>query len=102
MKFVVASGEHLQDWLGLASLLWPNVGQEDLRQLFAETLHPELIQVDLRQLGAEFSSRRGKKLNVCRPNGGLIRKWIRKCENFAPRHFRSPGLPEAEKIGQSR
>src|SRR5712692_3079017 len=75
---------------------------EDLRQLFVETLHPELIQVDLRQLGAEFSSRRGKKLNICGPNSHLIRKWICKAENFAPRHSRSPGRPEAEKIALSR
>jgi hypothetical protein len=73
---------------------------EDLRQSFVETLHPELIQVDLRQLGAEFSSRRGKKFNICRANGRLIRKWICKCENFAPRHFRTPGFPEAEKIAR--
>ena len=66
---------------------------EDLRQLFVETLHPELVQVDLCQLGAEFSSRRGKKLNIRRPNSGLIRKWISEAENFAPRHCRSPGFP---------
>jgi len=76
----------------------PDFAGEDLRQLFAETLHPELIQVDLRQLGAEFTSRRGKKLNIRRANGGLIRKWIRKAENFAPRHFRTPGFPETEKL----
>jgi hypothetical protein len=74
----------------------------DLRQLFVEALHPKLIQVDLRQLGAEFSSRRGKKLNIRGPNSRLIRKWICKAENFAPRHSRSPGLPEAEKIALSR
>jgi hypothetical protein len=73
---------------------------KDLRQLFMETLHPELIQVDLRQLGAEFSSRRGEKFNIRRANGGLIRKWIRKCKNFAPRHFRTPGFTEAEKFAR--
>jgi hypothetical protein len=76
----------------------PDFAGEDVRQRFVETLHPQLIQVDLRQLGAEFSSRRGKKLNIRRANGGLIRKWIRKVENFAPRHFRTPGFPETEKL----
>jgi hypothetical protein len=80
----------------------PNFTGVDLRQLFAETLHPELIQIDLRQLGAEFPPRGGIKLNVRRANSGLIRKWIRECENFAPRHFRTPGFPEAEKIALSR
>jgi hypothetical protein len=79
----------------------PDFAGEYVRQLFVETLHPELMQVDLRQLGAEFSSRRGKKLNIRRANGGLIRKWIRKVENFAPRHFRTPGFPETEKIARS-
>jgi hypothetical protein len=63
-----------------------------------ETLHPELIQVDLRQLGAEFSARDRIKLNVRGTNGRLIRKWIGKVENFAPRHFRTPGFTEAEKV----
>jgi len=79
-----------------------NFAGVDLRQFFVEALHPELIQVDLRQLGAEFSSRRGKKLNICGPNSCLIGKWICKAENFAPGHSCSPGLPEAEKIALSR
>ena len=79
-----------------------NFAGEDLWQLFVEALHPELMQVDLRQLGAEFSSRRGKKLNICGPNSRLIRKWICKAENFAPRHSRSPRLLEAEKIARFR
>jgi hypothetical protein len=72
----------------------------DFRELLIEPLHPELIKVDLRQLCAEFSSRRGKKLNICGPNSRLIGKWIRKSENFAPRHSRSPGVCEAEKIAR--
>ena len=87
------SGEKAYD-----SATGSNFAGVDLRQLFAEALHPELMQVDLRQLGAEFSSRRRKKLNICGPNSPLIRKWICKAENFAPWHSRSPGLPEAEKI----
>ena len=68
----------------------------DLRQLFVEALHPELMEIDLRQLGAEFTPRGGKKLNVRGTNGGLIRKWIGKVENFAPRHFRTPEFPESD------
>src|SRR5216684_8097520 len=74
----------------------------DLRQLFVEALHPELMQIDLRQLGAEFPFRGGVKLHVRVTNGRLIRKWIGKVENFAPRHSRSPGLPEAEAMAPSR
>jgi hypothetical protein len=74
-----------------------NFADEDLRQLFVEALHPELAQVDLRQLGAEFPPRGGIKLNIRGANGRLIREWIGKVENFAPRHFRTPGFPEAEK-----
>src|SRR5450631_367612 len=73
---------------------------EDLRQLFVEALHPELVQVDLRQLSAEFPSRGGIELHVRGKNGRLIRKWIGKVENFAPRHFRTPGFPEAEKVAR--
>jgi len=77
-----------------------NFAGEDLRQLFVEPLHPEPIHVDLRQLGAELPPRGGIKLDICAPNNLLIRKWICKAENFAPRHSRSPGLPEAEKIAR--
>jgi hypothetical protein len=80
----------------------PYFAGEDLRQLFVEALHPELVQVDLRQLSAEFPSRGGIKLHVRGTNGRLIRKWIGKVENFAPRHFHTPGFPEAEKIALSR
>jgi hypothetical protein len=65
----------------------------DLRQLFVEALHPELMQIDLRQLGAEFTPRGGIELNVRGTNGGLIRKWICKAENFAPRHPVLPDFP---------
>jgi hypothetical protein len=75
-----------------------NFAGEDLRQLFVEALHPELVQVDLRQLGAEFPARDGIKLNVRGTNGRLIMKRVGKVENLAPRHFRTPGFPEAEKI----
>src|SRR3982074_2728448 len=64
----------------------------DLRQPFVEALHPELVQVDLRQLSAEFPSRGGIKLNIRGPDSRLIRKWICKAENLAPRHSHSPRL----------
>jgi hypothetical protein len=54
----------------------------------------------LRQFGAKFPSRRGKKLQICSSNGRLIRKWIGKVENFAPRHFHTPGFTEAEKVAR--
>jgi hypothetical protein len=96
-RWLMCIGEEADD-----PATWPYFAGVDLRQLFVEALHPKLIQVDLRQLSAEFSSRRGKKLNIRGPNSRLIRKWICKAENFAPRHSRSPGLPEAEKIALSR
>jgi hypothetical protein len=54
----------------------------------------------LRQFGVKFSSRRGKKLQICSSNSRLIRKRIGKVENSAPRHFRTPGFPEAEKAAR--
>jgi hypothetical protein len=63
-----------------------------------EALHPELMEIDLRQLGAEFTPPGGIKLNVRGTNGGLIRKWIGKVENFAPRHFRTPEFPESDRL----
>jgi hypothetical protein len=65
-----------------------------------EALHPKLVHADLRQIGAKFSSCRGEKLQIGGANSQLIRKWIGKVENFAPRHFRTPGFPEAEKAAR--
>jgi hypothetical protein len=73
---------------------------DNLRQILMEALHPKLVHADLRQFGAKFPSRRGKKLQICSSNGRLIRKWIGKVENFAPRHFHTPGFTEAEKVAR--
>ena len=96
-RWLMCIGEEADD-----PATWSYFAGVDLRQLFVEALHPELVQVDLRQLSAEFPSRGGIKLNVRGTNGRLIRKRVGKGEDFAPRHSRSPGLHEAEKIALSR
>jgi hypothetical protein len=83
-RWLICSGEEADN-----PATWPYFASVDLWQSFVKALHPKLIEVDLGQFGAKFTLRGGINLDVCSPDSRLIRKWIRKGENFAHGH-RSP------------
>jgi hypothetical protein len=63
--------------------------------MLVETLHPKPVHADFRQFGAEIPFSGRKNLHVSGLNGRLAWKRVGKAENFAPRHFLTPGFPEA-------